>query len=89
MASARYGKVEAGVGAKPDDAFCVPLCGRDHQTGPEAQHKIGERAFWNKHGIDPFALALTLFVFSGDQSRCESIIQATKAERHTRAVIAA
>lgn len=36
---------DAGMGEKPDDWRCVPLCG-----GPEGchatQHRVGERSFW-------------------------------------------
>jgi len=38
----------AGMGEKPDDWRCVPLCG-----GPEGcharQHRIGERTFWAEY----------------------------------------
>lgn len=80
MPSPRYGKIEPG-NAKPDDMWTVPLCGRDHLTGPEAQHTIGEEAFWKKHAIDPFALALSLYVHSGDQVICETIINETRVAR--------
>jgi hypothetical protein len=38
----------AGMGEKPDDWRCVPLCGGPagcHAT----QHRIGERTFWNDY----------------------------------------
>lgn len=41
---------------KPGDDTAVPLCW-DHHTGPAGVHRVGERAFWPAHGIDPLAVA--------------------------------
>ena len=52
------------MGRKEDDATAVPLTEemRSDQY-PDALHKIGERKFWNRCGIDPFALADDLYTF--------------------------
>ena len=69
MASAIHGKRETGIGEKPSDEWSVPLCARHHQEDQEAQHRIGEAAFWSKHGIDPFALALALWCTTAAKAR--------------------
>lgn len=51
------GKSMAGVGAKPDDRYALPLCAACHTDGPKAQHFIGEPAFWRALGLDPHAIA--------------------------------
>ena len=38
----------AGMGEKPDDSRCVPLCPTCHRT----QHAQGEPSFYAKHKID-------------------------------------
>ena len=79
MASAIHGKAEAGAGAKPDDCWTTPLCAGHHRELPDAQHVIGEPAFWAKHNIDPFLLALSLWRVSGREDEAESIIAETRA----------
>lgn len=79
MASARHGKRETGIGEKPSDEWSAPLCARHHQEDQEAQHRIGEAAFWSKHGIDPFALALALWCATGDEERAEAIVEHARA----------
>lgn len=67
----RVDKHNAGVGAKPDDMFVVPLCGRMHRL----QHSVGdERKFWATYGIDPVFYALALYAISGDHDRACRII---------------
>lgn len=79
MASALHGKRESGMSQKPDDCWSVPLCAEHHREGPDAQHKIGEEAFWRRHGIDPCNLALALWCATGDDERAEAIISETRA----------
>lgn len=47
---------DAGLGRKPSDWFIVSMCG-----GPDGhhseQHRIGEKSFAIKHGVDLHALA--------------------------------
>ena len=65
-ASPRHGKLAVGVGQRPDDCWATPLCLQHHLFGVEAQHEDNELAFWARHCIDPFALALALWRASGD-----------------------
>lgn len=74
MSSAKHGKFNPGVGAKPDDFWVTPLCAGHHVDFPDAQHAIGEPAFWEIHQIDPFKLALSLWEVSGDLEAAQSII---------------
>lgn len=46
----------AGVGIKPSDYRTVPLTDAEHRE----LHQMGERAFWQAHGVDPAAIILTL-----------------------------
>ena len=49
------------MGRKADDATAVPLTRAMHSDQyPDGLHN-GERAFWNRHGIDPEALAQDLY----------------------------
>lgn len=70
FSDARIGKVNAGVGAKPDDRFVLPLCGAHHRL----QHAGSETHFW-KDG-DPILWALALYSVSGDHEAGCQIIQA-------------
>jgi hypothetical protein len=56
MASLENGKLHTGMSEKSSDKWAVPLCNRHHRE----QHTMNEMAFWKKHGIDPFMLAITL-----------------------------
>jgi hypothetical protein len=68
-ASPENGKRYVGKGEKPDDRWCVPLCGRHHRD----QHEIGEREFWLRVGIDPIQLAVDLWASRGDFAEAERI----------------
>jgi len=50
-------KRHVGIGEKPDDSWTTPLCAECHLDAPDAQHRVGEPAFWARVGIDPFKLA--------------------------------
>jgi hypothetical protein len=53
-----HGKRPTGLGERPDDRWALPLCHRHHT---DDQHRMSERAFWEKHGIDPIMLCMKLF----------------------------
>jgi hypothetical protein len=61
MASEEHGKRSTGLGERPDDKWATPLCSECHLTGPQAQHRGSERAFWSRVGVDPFAVARRLY----------------------------
>ena len=44
---------DGGTGLKPSDRWVVSLCAKHHME----QHRIGERAFERKYGLDLFELA--------------------------------
>jgi hypothetical protein len=69
-----YGKREVGGAEKPDDRWTVPLLASLHRD----QHNQSERAFWEKHGIDPCKVALALYAVSGDDEQAEIIIRNTR-----------
>ena len=57
-AHVRYGDPEQGkphtpMARKPGDNYALPLCAECHRTGPDAQHKSNERAWWAGRGINP------------------------------------
>lgn len=69
----RAAKVNPGVGQKPHDFWCVPLCGRHHRE----QHAVGnEAAFWDQALIDPLFVAMALYLNTGDTEAGETIIRA-------------
>lgn len=55
------GKRSAGIGEKPSDRWCTPLCADCHLDAPDAQHRVGERNFWARVKINPFRMALDLY----------------------------
>lgn len=67
-----YAKRETGKSEKPDDRWAIPLCPEKHRE----QHAMNERAFWDKHNIDPCKVALALYAVSGDDDQGELIIRA-------------
>lgn len=57
FSEARFGRVNSGMQAKPDDRWTVPLCRHHHQHD---QHKRNERVFWESRGIDAGQFCLDL-----------------------------
>jgi hypothetical protein len=80
LASAAFGKA-SGLGKKPADKFCVPLCADDHRLALDAQHNRGELEFWNSLGIDPLAAAARLYAARGDFVRMNSVVHLIISER--------
>ena len=74
FADHRYAKPHVGMGEKPDDIFVVPLAGDAHR----AQHAMNERQFWIDKGIDPVAVALCLWAYSGNEEAALIIIRNAK-----------
>jgi len=58
----RSGKANPGIGQKPADLWTLGLCSYHHAM----QHKMGERHFWQSHGIDPIIYCTLLHQYSGD-----------------------
>lgn len=57
------------TGKKPPDSYTVPLCHKCHME----QHRVGEKAFWQKLDIDPLAIARKLAKVSPDLERMRTI----------------
>jgi hypothetical protein len=61
-------KTNPGVGRKPDDRWALPLSATMHRTGIQAQHSMNERAFWQRHRIDPLMNADRLWTIFNDET---------------------
>lgn len=75
---------EVGKSEKPSDFRTAPLCVRCHLDGPDAQHRMNERDWWERLGVYPpdFCRAL-VEAFSRGQSG-ENVV-AQFADRAIRA----
>lgn len=67
------------MGRKAGDDQVVPLTERCHNMHPESLHVVGEKAFWNRYGIDPRPVATELYRLSGDFEKCLRLITAEQA----------
>jgi hypothetical protein len=65
-----YHKPTTGMGEKPHDKWTVPLSPEEHRR----QHSMNERDYWTLVGINPLDLAIKLWMYTGDEEACESII---------------
>src|SRR5690348_7399006 len=76
-ADASLAKPATGVGIKPDDYWCLPLCGKHHRE----QHAFGnERRWWHAViGINPLPVALRLYSISGDYSGGLAVLKAARS----------
>ncbi len=63
FSDAEHGKVNPGA-AKPDDRWTVPLAHLLHTEATEAQHRHGEEAWWQQHGLSPLRVADNLYALS-------------------------
>lgn len=71
MANIKLGKRSTGMGEKSHDMWTVPLCDYHHRLGPRGvcQHKGNEALFWSVAGVDPFEIAMGLWIASGGAAR--------------------
>ncbi|MDX3926785.1 MAG: DUF968 domain-containing protein [Shinella sp.] len=69
-----HGHFGRGKGTKAPDRFALPLCPEEHAL----QHSMNERAYWESKGIDPHALANTLFGIWNDYDEPEAITYCTQ-----------
>ena len=51
---------DGGMSMKASDYSCVPLCSGCHTLGPGAYHRVGKRAFEQRHGISFVAIVTRL-----------------------------
>lgn len=61
MGCLEIGKRPTGIAEKPSDRYCTPLCAGCHLDDNDAQHRIGEQAFWKRIGRNPFDIAAALY----------------------------
>lgn len=60
MSSLKHGKRQTGGAEKPSDVWVIPMRVFWHLDGPAAQHRIGEPAFFDMLGINPFDFCIDL-----------------------------
>lgn len=58
FSDARWSRTNSGMGVKPPDRWATPLGHGHHQHD---QHRGREKAFWDRLGIEPGALATDLY----------------------------
>lgn len=65
--SAKYDKINPGVGKKPDDKWALPLLHQHHM----AMHDYGDEVgWWAVHGIvDPFAMCMRYYAAYRNETR--------------------
>jgi len=80
MNSGAYNKRQA-MGRKPSAEWTTPLCNGCHTNDYDAQHKVGEREFWHRLGINPFLLCQRLHAQRGDLVAMRAVVMVAIAER--------
>lgn len=58
---------DGGLGSKPSDAFCWSACRAHH----DEQHRLGEKSFQEKYGLDLYSLCRLFFKASPHRSKLE------------------
>ncbi|UFS77184.1 hypothetical protein LPB73_07350 [Tardiphaga sp. 37S4] len=69
MENLAIGKEMTGTREKPHDKYTVPLCPYHHRLGVDCQHNSNEREWWEMRGINPWAIAASLWIASGGAER--------------------
>jgi hypothetical protein len=69
MANLAIGKELTGKGEKPHDRFTIPLCPYHHRIGIDCQHNSNEQEWWERTGLNPWAIAASLWIASGGAER--------------------
>ena len=72
------GEFPVGIGTKPDDSRTLPLCDWCHLNAQDAQHRVGESAFYGELGIDPLKLAKQLHAARPDIAAMRMVIFKTR-----------
>lgn len=82
MASAAHGKA-SGLGKTPADRWALPLCSEHHRNARDAQHKRGERLWWEALGVSPLQVAEQLYEHRGDLPAMRAIVLLAIAGRRS------
>jgi hypothetical protein len=69
MSNLAIGKRETGRGERPSDSYVVPLCPYHHRIGVDCQHNNNEKEWWERTGLNPWAIAASLWIESGGAAR--------------------
>lgn len=69
MENLSIGKRETGGGERPSDSYVVPLCPYHHRIGIDCQHNSNEKEWWDRTGLNPWAIAASLWAESGGAAR--------------------
>jgi hypothetical protein len=80
MQSGAHGK-RSGMGKKPGDKYALPLCASCHRLDHDSQHKLGEREFWNRVGINPLLVCERLYEQRGDVVAMRAVVIGAIGER--------
>ncbi len=81
--SAAHGK-RGGIGKRPADEWALSLCGSCHREDADALHRVGERVFFYRLGINPFLLCERLYARRGDLVAMRAVIFHAISERERR-----
>lgn len=71
----------SAMGKKPDDKFALPLCASCHRLDRDAQHAVGETAFWHFVGLNPLLVCQRLYERRGDLVAMRAVIFSAVGER--------
>lgn len=83
MQSGAHGK-HGGMQAKPEDKWAVPLCSGCHTEDLNSQHRVGEREFWARIGLNPLLVAERLYAQRADLIAMRAAVLVAVAERGAR-----
>ena len=80
MNSGAFNKRQA-MQKKPQPKWTTPLCAGCHTEDRDAQHRVGEAAFWMRLGINPFLVCEQLYAKRSDLVAMRAVIFSTIAQR--------
>jgi len=80
MNSGTFNKRQA-MAKKPSAKWTTPLCAACHTDDSDAQHRVGEAAFWMALGVNPFLVCEWLYAQRGDLVAMRAVIFSTIATR--------
>jgi len=86
MQSGAHNK-HGGIGKKPADKWALPLCASCHTIADDSQHRVGERAYWERIGLNPLLVCVKLYAARGDLVRMRAVVMTAIAERESLAQI--
>lgn len=72
----KSGKVNPGMGKKPNDIWTMPLCSYHHRM----QHSMNEREFWINFKLNPVTYCTMLKCHSGDINKLPEIVKKSQVK---------